>query len=66
MGLIFKNKPMSVSKSLSKRVRITRNGKVVRRPMAVDHFRTRASQKNIRNKRKMRSLGLPMKTLLKY
>jgi len=57
---------MSMNKSLSKRIRITRNGKVLRRPMGVNHFRTRTTQKNIRGKSKSRSLGLPMKTLLNY
>ena len=57
---------MSISKSLTKRVRITRNGKVVRRPLAVGHFRTRHTAKTIRNRRKTRSLNFPMKTLLNY
>jgi ribosomal protein L35 len=54
------------SKSLTKRIRITKNGKIVRRPMAVNHFRTRANAKGIRAKRKTLSLGLPMKTLKNY
>jgi len=57
---------MSGSKSLSKRIRITKNGKIVRRPMAVDHFRTRSSAKSIRNKRKTLTLNYPMKKLLNY
>jgi len=57
---------MAGSKSLSKRIRFTKNGKVVRRPMAVDHFRTRATPKAVRGKRKSRSLGYPMKKLLNY
>ena len=57
---------MSASKSLSKRIRITKNGKIVRRPMAVDHFRTRSSAKSIRNKRKTLTLNYPMKKLLNY
>ena len=55
-----------MNKSLSKRIRITKNGKIVRRPMAVDHFRTRTSAKNIRNKRKTRSLNFSLKTLKNY
>jgi ribosomal protein L35 len=54
------------SKSLTKRIRITKNGKVVRRGMAVNHFRTRANAKGVRNKRKSRGLDYPMKTLLNY
>ncbi len=54
------------SKSFTKRVRVTRNGKLVRRKMAVNHFRTRSNAKGIRNKRKTLSLDFPMKTLLNY
>jgi ribosomal protein L35 len=57
---------MTMSKSITKRVKFTKNGKVVRRPMAVGHFRTRHNAKTIRNKRKSRSLDFPMKTLLNY
>lgn len=44
------------SKSLAKRIRITRNGKMVRRPLGVNHFKTRKSNKNLRDKRKGRSI----------
>ncbi len=55
------------NKSLSKRIKITRNGKIVRRSMGVNHFRTRKSAKNIRGKRKTRSLGgISMKKLASY
>jgi ribosomal protein L35 len=57
---------MSISKSLTKRIRITKNGKIVRRAMGVSHFRTRTTQKSIRNKRHSRSLDFPMKTLKNY
>lgn len=57
---------MSGTKSLSKRIRITKNGKIVRRPMAQDHFRTRQTQKTIRNRRKTTGLNFPMKKLLNY
>lgn len=50
---------MSV-KSIEKRLRVTKNGKVVRRPMGVDHFKTRKSNKSLRNKRKSRSLNYPI------
>src|ERR1700722_19008057 len=51
------------SKSFTKRIRITKNGKIVRRPMAVNHFRTRSNAKGIRNKRKTLGLDYPMKKL---
>jgi ribosomal protein L35 len=57
---------MAQSKSFTKRIRITKNGKVVRRSMAQDHFRTRQNQKSIRGKRKSRGLDYPMKVLLNY
>jgi len=53
-------------KSITKRIRITKNKKVVRRPMAVDHFRTRSTQKGIQKKRKNRGLNYPLKKLLNY
>lgn len=55
-----------MSKSLSKRIRITKNGKIVRRPMGVDHFRTRTNAKGVRGKRKTRSLDFSLKTLKNY
>lgn len=57
---------MAQSKSFTKRIRITKNGKIVRRGMAQDHFRTRQNQKSIRGKRKSRGLDYPMKVLLNY
>lgn len=54
------------TKSFTKRIKITKNGKVVRRRMAVDHFKTRKSTKMNRNSRKTRTLGMSMKTLLNY
>lgn len=40
-----------VKKSISKRIRVTRTGKLIRRPMGVDHFRARQTSKSIRSKR---------------
>lgn len=57
---------MSMSKSITKRIRFTKNSKIVRRPMGQGHFRTRTTQRVIRNKRKGRTLNIPMKTLLNY
>ncbi|HNZ86111.1 MAG TPA: 50S ribosomal protein L35 [bacterium] len=39
-------------KTLSKRIRITKNGKVIRRSKSQDHFNTRETGKTKRNKRK--------------
>lgn len=55
-----------MKKSVSKRIRVTKNGKVVRRPMAVDHFRTRKTGRGIQNKRKTLSLNYPLKKLNSY
>lgn len=38
-------------KSVSKRIRLTKTGKMLRRPMGTDHFRTRKTTKNNRQKR---------------
>ncbi len=54
-----------MKKSISQRIRVTRQGKIVRRSMGVGHFRTRTTQKNIRGKRKGRSLGQQLKGINK-
>lgn len=53
-----------MNKSISKRLKITKNGKVVRRPMGVNHFRTRKSTKNVRSKRKTLSLDVSLKSMM--
>ena len=55
---------MKTNKSISKRIRITRTGKIVRRPMGVNHFRTRKTQKLLRKKSKTLSLSNSLKSLL--
>jgi len=55
-----------MQKSFAKRIKTTRTGKFVRRSMAVNHFRTRKSTKNIRGKRKTRGLDYPVKKILDY
>ena len=55
-----------MNKSATKRIRITRTGKLVRRSMGVSHFRTRTNAKAIRNKRRLRALDLSLKTLKNY
>jgi len=54
---------MSLQKSFSKRIRITKNGKIVRRPMRLDHFKTRKSTNNVRGKRKTLGLNYPLKKI---
>ncbi len=53
-------------KSVTKRIRITKNGKMIRRPMGVNHFRTRKSQKVLRRKGKNTSLDHPKKSIINY
>lgn len=57
---------MTRTKSSSKRIRITKNGKVVRRPMAAGHNRTRKSTKLIKSKAKGKGLNYPKKRILNY
>ncbi|MBU6141853.1 50S ribosomal protein L35 [Patescibacteria group bacterium] len=45
-----------MQKSFTKRIRVTRNGKMIRRKMAQDHFRAKRTGKQTRNKRKGASL----------
>jgi len=51
-------------KSVSKRIRITRQGKVMRRAMNTDHFRTNKTTKNLRKKKGTMGLDYPIKRLL--
>jgi len=57
---------MALKKSVSKRFKITKRGKVIRRPRAVDHFHTRKSKKNLRHKRKTLSVDYPIRKILNY
>jgi len=54
------------TKSFTKRIRVTKNGKVVRRSMGIDHFKTNKTSKSRRQKRVTRSLDYPMKKLINY
>lgn len=54
------------SKSFSKRIKITKNGKIVRRRMGVNHFRTRKNKKMNRDAKKTRGLDMSLKTLKAY
>ncbi len=57
-------------KSISKRVKITKTGKVLRRAVGQDHNRAKKTGKQIRKKRKWVEMSLPesknIKKLIKY
>ncbi len=54
-------------KSVVKRIRITKTGKLMRRKMAQDHFRAKKSGKQIQSKREGRQLEkMDAKMLLPY
>ncbi|MBU6500413.1 MAG: 50S ribosomal protein L35 [Patescibacteria group bacterium] len=55
-----------MKKSVSKRFKLTKNGKLVRRSMSVNHFRTRKSTKNVRQKRQTRGIDYPNKKIMNY
>lgn len=46
-----------MKKSVTKRIRITRTGKVVRRRMGVDHFKARKSKRSNRTGRQNATLN---------
>lgn len=59
-----------VKKSLLKRFKITKNGKIMRRAMGQDHYLTKQTGKQRRNKRKWKTLpeseAKIIKKVLKY
>ena len=61
---------MKTRKSIAKRFKITKTGKVLRRPTGLDHYRAKKSGKRIRKKRKLvplaKSEAKKIKKLLKY
>jgi len=59
---IFKKMP----KSVSKRIKVTKNGKILRRPMGISHFKTKKTGKMKRQKRGSRSLDYSNKKILNY
>ncbi len=52
--------------TISDRIKITRNGKVLRRSMGVGHFRTRKSTKNLVGKRTRKALNVSITALKNY
>ncbi len=51
------------NKSLSKRIRVTKTGKIMRRRMGVNHFKTRKNANGIRRKRTTLALDMTAKRL---
>lgn len=62
----FSHMKTKTKKSVKKRIRITKNGKIVRRAMGIDHFRTRKPRRLLRKKSKTLSLNLQNKTITDY
>lgn len=54
------------TKSFTTRIKITKNGKIVRRRMALGHTRTRRTTKMNRDATKTRSLNMTMKMMKNY
>jgi len=50
---------MKTRKSILKRFKITKTGKILRRPTGLDHYRAKKSGKKIRKSRKLIPLSKP-------
>ncbi|MEK7089247.1 MAG: 50S ribosomal protein L35 [Patescibacteria group bacterium] len=57
---------MKTSKSISKRIRITKNGKVMRRAMALGHSRVNKSSSQMKRKKLSRGLVNSKELIKKY
>ncbi len=56
-----------MQKSVSKRIKVTKTGKMIRRKMAQDHFKSKHPSYRTRGKRKTLALyGANIKIFLKY
>ncbi len=56
-----------LKKSVQKRIRVTRTGKLIRRKMAQDHFRANKSSRQIRGKRGgLKVKSSDYKNIIKY
>jgi ribosomal protein L35 len=53
-----------MKKSISKRIKVTKNGKMVRRAMATGHSRTRKNAKRIRQQRNTRGIDHALKVVI--
>ena len=56
---------MKTRKSISKRFKITKTGKILRRPTGQDHFRAKKSGKKIRESRKWVRVSKPLAKKIK-
>lgn len=56
---------MKTRKSISKRFKITKTGKVLRRPCGQDHFRAKKTGKQIRKSRKWVRVSKPLEKKIK-
>lgn len=54
-----------MKKSFAKRIKITKGGKILRRLMAVDHFKSKNSGHSRQSKRKLQRLGYPNLKMIK-
>ncbi|MCL4437689.1 hypothetical protein M1513_01470 [Patescibacteria group bacterium] len=52
-----------MKKKISKRLKITKTGKVLKRTMGLCHFRAKKSSKQIKRKKGMSEVGIKMKIL---
>jgi ribosomal protein L35 len=57
---------MKTNKSYSKRIRVTRNGKLLARPKGQNHFNAKQSGASRRNKRGSVALSLTMKVRRRF
>jgi ribosomal protein L35 len=53
-------------KSVSKRIKLSKSGKVSRRPMSLGHSRSNKSGTQLGRKKSNRGLVLPISTIKKY
>ncbi len=56
---------MKTRKSISKRFKITKTGKILRRPTGQNHFRAKKSGKKIRESRKWVKVSKPLAKKIK-
>jgi ribosomal protein L35 len=54
-----------MKKSVVSRIKITKKGKILRRKMNLDHFRTRKTKKNLIQKRKKHPINITKKQVLR-
>jgi ribosomal protein L35 len=52
-------------KSVSKRIKVTKSGKLLRRQVAIDHFRAKKSGTKIQSKRNQRTIAKGYEKIIK-